>query len=126
MDLTKRGRDKLLPNYADHIIELSNGTIMRVGVCSDCKLLLVSGDQVQVTADNILQNHIEYWDSLNEDDSEVAVLQSDKTPVKMGVSEDLGQKTIPNDYQDFTVVDPNTDEISFLNKKNNNLIDTNL
>ena len=63
MDLTLRGQKRLLGNYRDHIVELSNGTLMRVGVCVNCKALLVAGSKVEDTADNILKNHKEYWNN---------------------------------------------------------------
>lgn len=81
---------KFLPNYANHIIELSNGTLMQVGVCVDCKLKLVSGNKVQKTADDILKNHKIYWKD---------------------------SKDKPKDNETLTVVDPNSDSYKFHQKK---------
>jgi hypothetical protein len=90
MDFTKKGRERLLSNFAEHFLELSNGTIMRVSVCSNCKLLLVAGTQVQKTADNILSKHKDYW-------------QTDENA--------------PQGFADFTVVDPNASEDKILAKR---------
>ena len=72
---------KFLPNYTTHIVELSDGTIMKVGVCTACKLKLTSGKNVQKTADAILNNHKTYW--------------SDK-------------KARPRNFKDLMITDPNT------------------
>lgn len=79
-------RPRLLPNYREHIIELSNETMMRVGVCVTCKGKLVSGSKVKTTANAILANHRIYW----------------------GV-----QKRRPKNFDKLTVSDPNTDEKKF-------------
>lgn len=90
MDLTKRGQSRLLSNYRDHIVELSNGTLMRVGVCQNCKELLVSGKIVKKTADNILKRHKDYWAT---------------------------DEHAPRGFEDFEIIDPNTDEEKFAKKR---------
>ena len=63
MDLTiKKKKQRRLENYREHIVELSNNTLMRVAICEKCKVKLVSGKDVQATADLILENHKFYWD----------------------------------------------------------------
>lgn len=89
--LRKASLRKLL-NYKEHIVELSNGTIMRVAVCDKCKTELVAGKSQEI-ADKIIDNHIKYWD---------------KVAVK---------KEIPNDYKTITVVNSNTDLGTFLKKQ---------
>jgi hypothetical protein len=83
MDFNKRGHDRIMTNYRDHIVGLSNGTIMRVGVCENCKELLVSGEDVLKTAKNILKKQKKYWDS------------DDHAPIG---------------YESFEITDPNTNE----------------
>lgn len=61
MDLSKRKRARILPNYREHTIQVSSGSLLRVGVCDECKAKLVSGDVVKKTADKILANHKIYW-----------------------------------------------------------------
>lgn len=77
-------------NYRDHIIELSNGTLMRVGVCQNCKELLVAGKKVKATADNILKRHKDYWNT---------------------------DEHAPKGYKLFSITDPNTDEDKFMVKR---------
>ena len=93
MDLELRGRKRLLDNYRDHIVELSNGTLMRVGVCVNCKALLVAGLKVKDTADNILKNHKDYW----EKDSHA-----------------------PDGFKSLIITDSNTSEDKFMKKKAEN------
>lgn len=62
LDSTKRGRAKFLPEYRDHYIELDNGQLMRVGVCTQCKSGLVQGKNVLKLAKKIWKNHQEFWD----------------------------------------------------------------
>lgn len=54
------GRTKKLPTYSEHILKLSNWTLMRVGVCADCKTELVAGKSM-LTAKKIVANHKLYW-----------------------------------------------------------------
>lgn len=51
---------KFLENYKEHYISLSNGTLMKIGVCDMCRVELVSGDSMKM-AKKILKNHKEYW-----------------------------------------------------------------
>ena len=92
MDLSEKGKARLLESYASHIVELSDGTLMQVGVCADCKLKLVSGENVKKTADKILDNHKTYWSG-----------QDDKKR--------------PIDYDKMTVTDPNTSPEKHFKKK---------
>lgn len=90
MDLSLRGPKRLLTNYRDHWVELSNGTIMRVGVCVNCKESLVSGEKVREVADGILKKHKEYW---------------------------ADDPRSPESLQNVSIVDANGNEKSFLEKK---------
>ena len=92
IDLTKQGKDRFLPNFTQHTIELSNGTLMAVGVCSDCKVKLVGGKNVQATADTIVGNHKIYW-----------------------AVQDEGMR--PKDFVTITATDPNTSYEKWYNKK---------
>jgi len=53
---------RLKENYRQHIIKLSNWTLMRIGVCDKCHAKLTSGNKVQETADTALANHKTYWE----------------------------------------------------------------
>ena len=66
---------------------------MRVAVCTSCKVKLVSGNKVKETADLILKNHKNHWES------------------------DINA---PIGFQDWEVVDPNTSYVQFVLKNNNN------
>lgn len=55
------GKRRPLPTYREHTIGLTDGTLMKVGVCSECKLSLVSGANVLKTAKKIIANHKIYW-----------------------------------------------------------------
>lgn len=90
MDLAKKGEGRFLTNYRDHWIELSNGTIMRVGVCVNCKAKLVSGSNVRKTAEKILQKHKAYWTT---------------------------DPYAPKDFQSMEIVSPNTSEKGFMEKR---------
>lgn len=62
LDLTKKGSKRFLPNYCEQEMELSNGTLMRVAVCSDCKATLVNESEEATTiANNILDRHKVWW-----------------------------------------------------------------
>jgi len=98
MDLELRGRKRLLDNYRDHIVELSNGTLMRVGVCVNCKILLVAGAKVKETADNILKNHKDYWEN---------------------------DQYAPKGFKDFIIVDPNSTEDKFMKKRADRILEQN-
>jgi len=95
MDLNQRGQDRLLTNYRDHIVELSNGTLMRVGVCVNCKELLVAGKKVKETADKIMEKHKEYW---------------------------RNDEHAPRGFEDFSITDPNTDEDKFRKKRGDKIV----
>lgn len=86
MDLTKKGAKRFLPNYREHYVELSDRTLMRVGVCEDCRSSLTSGPNVAKTADKILKNHKTYWKFNGRRESA---------------------------YKDLKIEDPNTDELKF-------------
>ena len=96
MDLELRGQKRLLTNYRDHIVELSNGTLMRVGVCVNCKALLVAGLKVKETADNILKNHKAYWD---------------------------GDRYAPKGYKSPIIIDPNSTENKYMQKRADGILD---
>jgi len=96
MDLELRGRKRLLDNYRDHIVEISNGTLMRVGVCVNCKILLVAGTKVKETADNILKNHKEYWEV---------------------------DKYAPKGFKDLFIADPNSTEDKFMKKRADKMLE---
>lgn len=94
IDLTKDGRKasaKFKENYKEHIIELSNKTIMRVGVCDKCKIELVSGKNPLKIAKKIIKNHIDYWTG--------------------------HRKEAPRSFEEIKVVHPNTNLRQFLRKK---------
>ena len=88
----EKGKKKarFLDNYKEHIIELSNNTIMRVAVCDKCKVELVAGKSKK-TANKIVENHIAYWDN---------------KPLNS-----------PMDYQKIICINSNTTEMDFLRKK---------
>lgn len=82
-----KGRNKLGENFRHHIIKLSNNTLMRIGVCDKCHAKLTSGNKVQETSDTALANHKTYWAN--------------------------NPKWSPNDYQNLTVTDPNSNLSKF-------------
>jgi hypothetical protein len=49
-------------------MELSDGSMLKVAVCTTCKPLLVSGSKVKETADRILRHHKIYWQQHETDD----------------------------------------------------------
>lgn len=96
LDYTKKGKERIMPEYREHVMELSNGgsnSLMSVGVCTACKIKLVQGEDSMATAENILKNHVEYW--------------------KANASE----KEMPPEEGVFSVVDPNSSEEKFIAKK---------
>jgi hypothetical protein len=68
-DVKKRTQEKVvrmakrkLPEYREHTFELSNESLMRVGVCQKCKDVLVEGSSdAEVIAEAILNRHKEWW-----------------------------------------------------------------
>ena len=48
-----------LPIYREHFIELSNGSLLKVGVDETCKISLVSGEKVRENAEKILEAYKE-------------------------------------------------------------------
>lgn len=68
MDITRPRGKKALPNYAEHTMELSDGSMLKVAVCTTCKPLLVSGSKVEETANRILRHHKIYWEQHETDD----------------------------------------------------------
>jgi hypothetical protein len=61
-DPSQKGHVRFLPEYNEHVIELSNESLMRVGVCSKCKDTLVRGNQdAEDMASNILERHKLWW-----------------------------------------------------------------
>lgn len=61
IDITRPRGKKALPNYAEHTMELSDGSMLKVAICTTCKPLLISGSKVKETADRILRHHKIYW-----------------------------------------------------------------
>lgn len=90
--ITLGKKPRFLDNYREHFIELSNKTIMKVGVCADCRVSLVAGD-AKGKADLILANHKEYWAN-----------RTKKTKKTTGRT----TKMIPRFFEDLTVENPNT------------------
>lgn len=82
-------KSKKLENYHEHLIKLSNNTLMRVGVCSDCKIELVSGNSAS-TAEQIIENHKHYWRKA---------------------------KKAPKEFESITCTDSNTTPQKFLQEK---------
>ncbi len=76
--------------YREHTLELSNNTLMRVAVCIDCKVKLVSSNLVKNIGNTILKKHKEYWKN---------------------------QKDKPKGFEKFTVVDYNTNFSKFRQKQ---------
>jgi hypothetical protein len=94
IDLKKKGKKasaKFTEDYREHIIELSNFTIMRIAVCAECKEYLVSGAEVIKMAQKIVDNHILYWKN--------------------------HKKGAPKNYDKIKVVNPNTTPRDFMRKK---------
>ena len=91
IELKAEKKKRITSDYVEHLLELSNKTLMRVAVCPNCKALLVSGDKVSETADKIMQNHIYYWD--------------------------FHQKQRPEDYKSLFVTDPNTSKSKYFRKR---------
>lgn len=60
IDLTGE-KPKKLPNFREHLIQLSDWSLMRVGVCDICKEKLTNGKDRQKIADAVLNNHKTYW-----------------------------------------------------------------
>lgn len=100
IDIKKKGGKaslRKLENYKEHIVELSNGTIMRVAVCDNCKIELVAGKALD-TAKTILSNHKDYW-------------------------ENNRKKKDITDYAGLKIINPNTDLGTFLKKRKDNEIE---
>jgi len=91
IELKQTKKKRITSDYCEHLLELSNKTLMRVAVCPNCKVLLVSGDKVLKTADKIIKNHIDYWNH--------------------------HQRQAPGDYKELYVVDPNTSKSKFFRKR---------
>lgn len=68
MDITRARGKKKLDNYREHTMEMSDGSLLSVAVCEECKTLLVTGDKVQETAERILKHHKIYWQENSKDD----------------------------------------------------------
>jgi len=79
-----------LDNFRENMIELSNGTLMRVAVCDSCKEELVAGNSM-AKAQEILDNHVIYWE------------KQDK-------------QEVPLNYASLEVVNSNTDLGTFIKK----------
>lgn len=56
------GKLKKKNNFEEHTIMLSDWSLMRVAVCTDCKKLLKKQARKQEIADTILTNHETFWD----------------------------------------------------------------
>lgn len=53
--------------YNEHEVELSNGTLMRVGVCGTCKPILLGNDENgRALAEYILERHKMLWEAQTE------------------------------------------------------------
>lgn len=89
MEVAENGSTRPSAQYREHYIEITNGTLLRVGVCESCRPLLISGENVLENAKRILDAHKIFWASEN--------------PI--------------GDYDSLDVVDPNTDEKKFLEKR---------
>lgn len=89
MEAVEGGGVQTLPNYCEHFVELSNGSIMRIGICEDCRPRLISGKNVLQNAKKILDLHKEFWRSENPH----------------------------GNFDDLDIADPNTDEQKHLQKK---------
>lgn len=96
MDITRARGKKKLDNYREHTLEMSDGSLLTVAVCDECKSLLVSGKKVEETADRILKHHKIYWQENERDD------HGDGRP---------------NRFDKLTVSDPNSDIIKNRTKK---------
>lgn len=81
------GKARLLPIFRNHIVKLSNDTLMRIGVCDIDKAKLSSGSLVIATANIALANHKTYW--MN------------------------NTKYAPKDFEKLTITDPNTNLSKF-------------
>lgn len=90
MHFDEKNRLVLSPNYREHFLELSNGTLMRVCVDEECKTRLIGGSEVMKNANIILENHKAFW--------------ARESPESI-------------DAQDLEVIDPNTDEEKYRRKK---------
>lgn len=88
---------KFLENFKEHYISLSNGTLMKVGVCDVCRVELVSGDAKKM-AEKILENHKEYWKNRTKQ-------------VKFAT------RDIPKFFLKLEVKNPNTNPVDFIRKK---------
>lgn len=77
---------QLLENHHRHYIQLSNGTIMPVGVCTECKEKLVQSGATE-TAEKILESHKIHWSNPD--------------------------NTAPRGFEDFSVISPNRDVEDF-------------
>jgi hypothetical protein len=87
----KKASAKFMTNFKEQIIELSNKTIMRVGVCDKCKEKMVSGKDPLEVAQKIIDNHIEYWKN--------------------------HKREAPRGYEDLKATHPNTDLRQFLRRR---------
>lgn len=59
------GRLKKNDLYSEHEVELSNGTLMPVGVCTGCKVVLsANSEDGRALAEIILERHKLLWDTL--------------------------------------------------------------
>lgn len=96
MDITRPRGKKALPNYAEHTMELSDGSMLKVAVCTTCKPLLVSGSKVEETANRILKHHKIYWEQHETDD------HGDGRP---------------NRFDKLTVADPGTNALKIRTKR---------
>ena len=85
------GKYKKKDTYRDHILKLSNGTLMRIGVCDKDHAKLTSGNKVQATAKTVIDNHKIFWDN--------------------------SPKWAPKNHQTITVTDPNTNLSKFKREK---------
>lgn len=86
----KKASAKFAPDFREHYIELSNKTLMRIGLCADCKVYMVSGADIDKKAKDIIKNHIAFWKE--------------------------NSKDAPDNFSKLTVVNPNTNPDLFIRK----------
>lgn len=75
-----------LPNYREHFMELSNGSLLKVGLDENCHIGLISGNKVKQNAEKMLESYKAWLRAIP------------------------GQ---PSDFEELEVVKPNTNELDF-------------
>lgn len=90
IDLDKKGNARFLENYRDHWFE-SNLGLMRIGVCSECRSALVTGENAQKVVQGIISKHQEHW---------------------------RGDINAPEGFADMIILDTNSSEEKYLDRRN--------